>query len=95
MSTATEDKVSQELAFLSYEPDLPGLFGRLGIKGHPLDAGRCPVAAYLKQVVGLGTITVSAEIVTWGYGETVLDLPDPVSRFVAAFDGYAYPQLVQ
>lgn len=71
-----------------------------GIKGRPLACDRCPIALLLQAksgeqvIAGYTYIAVRAECdFPWATSE-MHDTPSSVIRFMSAFDGSQYPELL-
>lgn len=74
-----------------------------GARGVPRDGRGCVLARYLNAVVGadpeVRSLTVLVDCLSIGLARrcrpaVVVLLPEPLSRFVAGFDDYAYPELI-
>jgi hypothetical protein len=76
-----------------------------GVRGVPRDNRSCAVAVYVSALMGseprirsvaVGHCALSISMVTPDHrpaGRLMVQLPKPVRRFVAAFDGDAYPSV--
>ncbi len=81
--------------------------GDIGVRAEPRDPRECAIAVYLRAVVGIDhrirslavqptDVKVLTEPVRFGLPNIVtVRLPEPVRRFIEAFDQAAYPNLIR
>lgn len=74
----------------------------LDVHGYPHNSGECAIARYLRAVVGTDISVVDLAVSDRRVHVTrvgrhlpmTVRLPTPVTRFIRAFDGGCYPELI-
>ncbi|MGA7419621.1 MAG: hypothetical protein WB765_15055 [Acidimicrobiales bacterium] len=91
----------------SCENDVAAALGGTGVRAEPRDPRDCAIAVYLRAVVGVdhrissvavqrSDVKVLTEPARFGLPNIVtVRLPEPVRRFIEAFDKAAYPKLIR
>lgn len=89
----TRRHVTQALLTLGETPMQVALtLNELNITGHQGDFAHCPVANYLRRHVGVNPSVHTDWVMI---GNTTVELPSPVRRFIAQFDNAADPGYIE
>lgn len=87
------DEVVQRLAEFDDFREIAAQFIILGIKGEPDTIHACPIARLIEGVGASKKIRVESKFVSVDDGP-LIELPQAARRFIAAFDDYAFPDIL-